>query len=182
MPAKFPSTVTVDSPLELTQTGGVYNFAIDTAALASEITGALLIVNNLSDVDDASLSRTHLGLAIGVDVQAFDPQLSSLIRQVSKSADYTTILTDGGKHIYHPSTDNNPRTFTIDSYANVAYSVGTAITFVNEVNVVTIAITSDTLTLAGFGSTGPRTLAANGVATALKVANTKWVISGAGLT
>jgi hypothetical protein len=36
--------------------------------------------------------------------------------------------------------------------------------------------------LMGAGSTGSRTLAANGIATALKVASTSWVISGVGLT
>lgn len=114
--------------------------------------------------------------------QAIDPQLSSLIRQNSKSAAYTTVLTDGGKHILHPTADNNARTFTIDSNANVAYPIGTAITFVNQINTVTIAITSDTMTLASAGTTGSRTLAANGIATALKISTTGWIISGTGLT
>jgi len=58
------------------------------------------------------------------------------------------------------------------------------VTFVNDssAGVITIAITSDTLVLAGTGSTGSRTLAANGQATALKVAATRWQISGVGLT
>ena len=61
--------------------------------------------------------------------------------------------------------------------------MGTAITFVNETSqVLSIAITSDTLTLAGTTTTGTRSLAQNGVATALKVTTTKWVISGTGLT
>jgi hypothetical protein len=47
---------------------------------------------------------------------------------------------------------------------------------------VTIAINSDTLVLAGAGTTGSRTLAANGMATALKIASTTWIISGSGLT
>lgn len=104
------------------------------------------------------------------------------IPQNSKSAAYTTVLADAGFHILHPTADNNARTFTIDSNANVAYPVGTVLTFVNQINTVTIAITSDTLTLMGAGTTGSRTLAANGIATALKVASTSWVISGTGLT
>lgn len=104
------------------------------------------------------------------------------ITQNSQSAAYTTVLTDSGKHIIHPFADNNPRTFTIDSNANVAYSVGTVLTFVNEINTVTIAITADTLTFAADNTTGSRTLAAGGWATAMKVTTTKWVISGAGLS
>lgn len=104
------------------------------------------------------------------------------IPQNSQSAAYTTVLKDAGKHILHPAADNNARTFTIDSNANVPYPLGTAITFVNKINVVTIAITSDTLTWAEDGSTGNRSLAANGIATALKIASTEWLISGVGLT
>ncbi len=104
------------------------------------------------------------------------------IPQNSQSAAYTTVLADANKHLLHPTADNNPRTFTIDSNANVAYPIGTSITFVNQINTLTIAITSDTMTLAGAGTTGSRTLAANGMATALKIGTTSWVISGVGLT
>lgn len=92
------------------------------------------------------------------------------------------MLGDAQKQILHPAADSNPRTFTIDSNANVAYPIGTALTFINEINTVTIAINSDTLVQAGTGSTGSRTLAANGMATALKITSTKWMISGAGLS
>ncbi len=106
------------------------------------------------------------------------------VPQNSKSADYTLVATDAGKHIYHPSTDTTPRTFTIPANASVAFQVGTEVRFVNDssAGAITIAITSDTLVLAGSGSTGSRTLAANGVATALKVTSTRWIISGTGLT
>ena len=65
-----------------------------------------------------------------------------------------------------------------------AYPIGTAITFINQngAGVLTIAITTDTMRLAGAGTTGSRTLAANGVATAVKVAAAEWIISGVGLT
>ncbi len=116
----------------------------------------------------------------------FPPASASIgylnIPQNSQSAAYTTVLADSGKHILHPTADNNARTFTIDSNANVAYAVGTAITFINQINTVTISITSDTMTLAGAGTTGNRTLAASGIATAVKIATTSWIISGTGLT
>ncbi len=102
--------------------------------------------------------------------------------QNSQSAPYTTVLADSGKHILHPTADNNARTFTIDSNANVAYPIGTVITFVNMINTVTISITADTLTFLGPGTTGSRTLAAFGRATAIKVGTTEWVIDGTNLT
>ena len=100
----------------------------------------------------------------------------------SQSADYTLVLADSGKTILHPVSDDNARTFTIPANSSVAYPVGTAITFVNLINTVTIAITTDTMYLAGDGATGSRTLAAYGVASAVKVASTTWIISGNGLT
>jgi hypothetical protein len=100
----------------------------------------------------------------------------------SQSAAYTLVLADSGKTIFHPVADDNARTFTIPANSSVAYAVGTVVTFVNLINTVTIAITDDTMYLAGDGTTGSRTLAAYGVASAVKVASTTWVISGNGLT
>lgn len=105
------------------------------------------------------------------------------IRQNSQSANYTTVMADNGGHIYHPGTDNNARTFTIDSNANVPYPIGATLTFINDASTAsTIAITSDTLEQAGTGSTGSRTLAVAGIATAIKKTATSWIISGTGLT
>jgi hypothetical protein len=65
----------------------------------------------------------------------------------------------------------------------VAYPTGTVLTFINMTSqVVTIAITSDTLYQAGTGSTGSRSLAQYGIATAVKMTSTTWLISGNGLT
>ena len=101
----------------------------------------------------------------------------------SKSEDYTLVLADSGKTIYHPASDANDRTFTIPANGSVAYAVGTVVTFINlSANALTIAITSDTMYLAGDGTTGSRTLAEYGVASAVKVDSTTWVISGNGLT
>jgi hypothetical protein len=106
------------------------------------------------------------------------------IPQNSQSAAYTLVLADSGKQIFHPSADTTARTFTIPANGTVAFPVGTAVTFINQngAGVITIAITTDTMRLAGAGTTGSRTLAANGIATAIKVTSTEWIISGTGLT
>lgn len=107
-----------------------------------------------------------------------------IIPQNSQSAAYTTVAADSGKHILHPSADTTARVFTIPANGSVAYPVGTALTFINQdsAGVITISITTDTMRLAGTGTTGSRTLAANGVATAIKITTTEWIISGVGIT
>jgi len=120
----------------------------------------------------------------GVHGQAAAGSGGSTIPQNSQSANYTLVLDDAGKHLLHPSADTTGRTFTIPANASVAFEVGTVVTFVNQngAGVITIAITTDTMRLAGSGSTGSRSLAANGIATALKITATEWIISGTGLT
>jgi hypothetical protein len=105
------------------------------------------------------------------------------IPQNSQSGAYTLVLADSGKHIFHPVGDNNARTFTIPANSSVAYPIGTAITFINMAAAnVTIAITTDTLTLSSAGTSGSRTLAQYGSATCIKITSTQWLISGSGLT
>lgn len=99
-----------------------------------------------------------------------------------QSTNYGLQLTDQGRCIFHPITDNNARTYTIPANGSIPFPVGTTITFVNLVNTITIAITTDTLYLTGSGATGSRTLAAFGMATAIKMSSTTWIISGNGLT
>jgi hypothetical protein len=101
----------------------------------------------------------------------------------SQSAAYTLVLSDAGKAIFHPSTDANARTFTIPPNSSVAYPIGTAISFINMTSqVVSIAITTDTMYLSSAGTTGTRSLAQYGTATAVKMTSTTWIISGSGLT
>jgi hypothetical protein len=96
----------------------------------------------------------------------------------------TPVLADSGKTFYF--TGSSAPTATIPANGSVAYPVGTVLTFVNDASAavsMNITITTDTLQLAGTGSTTlPKVLARYGVATAVKVASTKWVISGNGLT
>ena len=107
------------------------------------------------------------------------------IPQQAKDSSYTLVLGDSGKHIYRSSSDTTARTWTIPANSSVAYPIGTAITFINgsnHSNTVTIAITTDTLVWVSGGTTGSRTLGAYGVATAIKVTSTRWIISGSNLT
>ena len=106
-----------------------------------------------------------------------------VVPENSQSANYTTVLADTGKVLYHPASDANSRTFTIAANASVAYTLGTVISFINmSINALTIAIASDTMYLAGPGTTGSRTLARYGTCNALKIDTTAWIISGTGLT
>jgi hypothetical protein len=144
-------------------------------------TGALVFANTptlVSPVLGTPTSGTLSGCTVdGTDAVGFRNTPVN-----SQSADYTLVLADSGKTVLHAIADDNARTFTIPANSSVAYPVGTAITFVNLINDVTIAITDDTMYLANDGATGSRTLAVYGVATAVKVASTTWVISGNGLT
>lgn len=132
---------------------------------------------NVGHASDTTVTRAAAGV-IAVEGLPLYPGIPI----TSKSADYTLVLADAQTAIYHPGSDANNRTFTIPANSSVAYPTGTCITFINDVNTVSIAITTDTMTLAGTGTTGTRSLAANGVATAIKKTSTTWVISGVGLT
>ena len=104
------------------------------------------------------------------------------IPQNAQTGSYTLVLADSGKSIYHAAAAA-VATYTIPANGSVAYALGTTVTFINmSTNAVTIAITTDTLYLAGAGTTGSRTLAQYGVATATKMTSTTWIISGSGLT
>lgn len=102
----------------------------------------------------------------------------------SQSAAYTAVLADQDTVILHPSADTTARIFTIPANSSVPYPIGTELEFVNQngAGVITLAITTDTMRLVGAGTTGSRTLAANGWARAKKLTATEWIIRGEGLT
>jgi len=128
-------------------------------------------------------NKTISGASNTLTVDGTDAVGFRNIPQNSQSAAYTCVLADSGKHIFHPSSDANARTFTIPANSSVAYPIGTAITFINmTAAVVTIAITTDTMYLSSAGTTGSRSLAQYGSATAIKMTSTTWLISGSGLT
>lgn len=102
--------------------------------------------------------------------------------QNSQNGNYNVVIGDAGKHLYHAAAQA-AATYTIPANSNVAFTIGTAISFVNmSANAVTIAVTTDTMYLSSTGTTGNRTLAQYGIATAVKMTSTTWIISGSALT
>ena len=150
----------------------------DAAGETVTITAWESVYVDAQEIADLASASTLQGTGLDASAAGFRG-----IPQNSQSANYTLVAADAGKHILHPSADANARTFTIPANGAVAFPVGTAVTFVNQTaEVVSIAITTDTLTLADTTTTGTRSLAQNGIATAIKITSTSWIISGAGLT
>ena len=146
---------------------------------------SIILKGNSSGAGSNTLQSANTGSALTQTLPLTDSTtLGYLNAPVNEqSAAYTAVEADAGKIIFHPSTDANARTFTIPANSSVAYATGTVLTFINMTSqVVTISITSDTLYQAGTGSTGSRSLAQYGIATAVKMTSTTWLISGNGLT
>jgi hypothetical protein len=184
---------TLTSPTLTTPSLGVATAtSINKVALTQPASGSTLTVadgktltaNNTLTFSGTDSSTLNVGVGGTLTGSSSSAIFYDTIPQNSQSAAYTLVLSDAEKHIYHPSADTTARVWTIPANSSVAYPIGTAITFVNDTSAgaITISITTDTLVLAGAGTTGSRTLAASGIATALKVTSTRWIISGTNLT
>jgi hypothetical protein len=152
------------------------------AAVTDETGSGLLVFATSPTLVTPVLGTPSSGTLSGCTVDGTDAVGFRNTPVNSQDEAYETVLADSGKTILHPVDDDNARTFTIPANSSVAYPVGTVISFVNLQNTVTIAITTDTMYLANDGDTGNRTLAEYGMASAMKVASTTWIISGNGLT
>jgi hypothetical protein len=127
-------------------------------------------------------ATTFTGLAAAATTASTAASVGYLgVPQSATATTATLVIGDAGKHIY---VNTASQTITIPANASVAYPIGTAISFIAgpSAGTVTIAITTDIMYLAGTGTTGARTLAAHGMATAIKVSATDWYINGTGLT
>jgi hypothetical protein len=100
--------------------------------------------------------------------------------QNSQTGSYQLVLADRGKQVLINGTS---LTLTVPANGTVAFPIGATIMVVNtNATSLTIAITTDTMTLANSTTTGSRTLAQNGMATLTKIGATNWLIAGSGLT
>jgi hypothetical protein len=152
------------------------------AAVTDETGSGLLVFATSPTLVTPVLGTPSSGTLSGCTVDGTDAVGFRNTPVNSQDEAYETVLADSGKTILHPVEDDNARIFTIPANSSVAYPVGTVISFVNLQNTVTIEITTDTMYLANDGDTGDRTLAEYGMASAMKVASTTWIISGSGLT
>jgi hypothetical protein len=140
---------------------------------------ALTLGSTVTSIGNLTISNVTVANAVvdSVNVAGFMG-----VPQNSQNGAYGIVLADAGKHIYHP-TGQAAATYTIPANSNVAFTTGSAITIINgSANNVTVSITTDTMYLSSNGATGSRTLAQWGMATAVKVTSTSWVISGSNLT
>jgi len=179
----YGTTFTVSGTTALTlPTSGTL---LTTAGSGSSLTfgtGLLSLAGNLT-TSGAYATTVTVTAATAVTLPTSGTLGYQNIPQNSQSAAYTTVAADAGKCIFHPASDANARTFTIDSNANVPYALGTVIQFINmSSSNVTISITSDTLTWAQGGGTGSRTLAQYGVANCTKIGTTQWLLTGTNVT
>ncbi len=142
----------------------------------------------IEDVDylkpNGNLSTPSAGNLSNCTADGTNKVAPANIPQVKREENYTLTLADAGKHILHPSNDATARTFTIPSNSTTPYPIGTALTFINQFGGgnITISVTADTMRIVKTGTTGSRILSANGIATAIKVGATEWIIYGVNLT
>lgn len=171
-------------------TGGVPSLTAFSLSLMNILGTFKSLLTNANTAARTYLLQDRNGtLADNTDIAALqtniDAKANKALTISSKSANYTLVVGDAGGVIYHPSADTTARTFTIPANASVAFEVGTTITFDNDygAGAISISITTDTLVLVGAaGTTGTRTLASGGQATAVKVSATRWRINGTGLS
>ncbi len=160
-------------------TTGTTGITLPTSGTLVTTTGSVATVTTAAQPNITSVG-TLTSLAVTGAITTGGVEVGTkIVQQNIQSAAYTLVLADSGKQILHPSADTTARIFTIPANSSVAFPIGTEVTFVNQASagVVTIAITTDTMYLAGAGTTGSITLAASNVATALKITATVWIVT-----
>lgn len=184
MTARIPLVLNGDTIQELQLTDNLAGLTSGTELLKGDGAGGL--ENATPDVDflvpGGPLDTPSSGNVGNCTVDGTNLVGFLIVPQNAQTSNYTLTATDIGKVIYH-AVGAGAATYTIPANASVPYAVGTAITFVNmSSSSLSIAINSDTLYQALLGNTGTRSLSQYGVATALKITSTSWILSGSGIT
>lgn len=167
--------------------GVALNATVNVAA--GNIVGAVAIANGGTGQTTAATARGALGAAAsGANTDITSVAANTTINghtigylnipSNAKTSAHVVTAADAGHCI-----DITTGGVTIPANATLALAIGfTFSVYNNSGTSQSIAITTDTMRLAGSATTGTRTLAQRGWATARKVAATEWVITGAGIS
>ena len=175
------TTTTANAALTPTGDGsGLTGTAVSLTVGVSTLTNALKSATTTVNTSSATAPTTgQLLTATGASAATWQDAPASAVSypQNSQSANYTLVIGDAGKSIFHPSSDTTARTFTIPANASVAFDIGAVVLFVNEAGAgaLTLAITSDTFETID-GNTGTLVLSNGNILTALKITATKWLV------
>lgn len=160
-------------------TGGNWLWSTNGGASSAKLTSNGGLQLGAPTGGDQGLGTLNVATGISINAQPVYAGVPSGTSLTAGSA--TLVLSDANRQIQNLT--GAARTATIPANASVAYPIGTLISFImGSSGSMTIAITTDTLIFSPGGATGSRTLAANGQATANKIASTTWLIAGSGLT
>jgi hypothetical protein len=138
---------------------------------------------NLAGLTNVPLAQDNLNLQPGIDVMAFDPQLTAKIRIHTITANTTLALTDAEKCMLMQGT-TAAQTLTIPAFATIALGQGTAISIANFSTVPWTLAPAATVTLSWSPTiaTGSRILASGAVVSILALFDDYWVLTGTGIT
>jgi hypothetical protein len=182
----FPDTPTIGD----TFTAGDFIWEWNGTVWKSVILGAHATSHEASGTDEIEVSQSQIiDLSTALVGAPAEPDTNAntaknlgyigLPQVILNSGNLTLSKAHAGEHIY---VTGSSQTITIPANGSVPFEIGTTIVIINANVTSSIAITSDTLRLAGTTTTGTRTLAAYGMATLVKIAATTWIASGNGLT
>jgi hypothetical protein len=170
-PTANPLTTNVDGEYAFYAANGTYTLVITATNYDSETKPGTV----LFDPTDVGAALPLIGTGLRANEAGY-----RTVPQNLKTINYTITASDSGGHIF---TATSGLTFTLPANSVVPFPIGTAIGFVNgSSGNISIGINTDSLFLAGTATSGTRTLAQNGVATAVKATSTTWIIFGPGLS
>ncbi len=175
--------ITGGSMSGVTITGGSF------AGNAANVTGVVAIANGGTSSTTAAAALSALGAAAaGANVDITSVAGSTTVNGLTIGYRSIPPIVATGAYVLADNAnghciDITTGGVTIPANATLALAIGfTFSVYNNSGSSQTIAITTDTMRLAGSATTGTRTLAQRGWATCRKVAATEWVITGAGIS
>jgi hypothetical protein len=154
--------------------------AADAGTLTGTTLNSTVVSSSLTSVGTLT-SLTVSGSITGIAATATGTSTASSLGYLGmpvnsqSGSTYAVVVGDLGKVIYFSATCTATIPASLPVGSSIAFVAGTGAT-------ITIAQASDSMYLGGTGTTGSRTLAAYGMATAIKMAATVWFINGTGLT